>query len=512
MEIGARIDPNKVAAYIRWSTDDQAQGTTLEVQKAACEYYIRSQGWNFRDDLVFVDDGYSGATLDRPGLKALREAVAGGRVECVVMYTLDRLSRSVADTVDLVLKEWEGKCHVRCVQQPIDTSQPTGKMFFYMLASYAEFERDMIRMRTLGGKQRRAKEGANAGWRYNYGYKKLKKGTYEIEPDEAEVVRWLFREYVAGKSFKQLAIELNRKGIPSPEGKIWNPTSVRSVITNPVYIGRIEYGKEKRVLREGKVTYLRSSVPRYAAVDGAVPPLVGRELWEEVQRRRRERARVHRRSLASAYLLSGLARCARCGARIVGVTAKGVRFYRCTGRRQFGDDYCDSAVIRADVVEGAVLQKLKEELQGEAVREALVSVLRQYEEERKAAQAHLALLLSQRNSVVQARKRLDQAFDKGDLDPKLYCRREQELAQKLEEVNRQVAEAEAKLRQLQASAPDPEAVEKLASRVDAWDFLSDQEKKALFRDAVGEVKVYRKSNGKFARNDNPVEVHVTVRV
>ncbi|HWI61210.1 MAG TPA: recombinase family protein, partial [Symbiobacteriaceae bacterium] len=91
MSTSTKIEADRVAAYIRWSTDDQSDGTTLDVQKESCMHYIKSQGWQFREDLCFIDDGYSGGTLDRPAMTALRQAVKAGNIQCVVVYKLDRL-------------------------------------------------------------------------------------------------------------------------------------------------------------------------------------------------------------------------------------------------------------------------------------------------------------------------------------------------------------------------------------------------------------------------------------
>ena len=123
------VDKSKVAAYVRWSTDEQTDGTTLEVQLEPCRLFIQSQGWLIREDLVFVDDGHSGGSLNRPGLNRLREVVRGGNVSCVVVYKLDRLSRSVLDTA-LVLQEWEGICSIRSTREPVDTTNPTGSILF----------------------------------------------------------------------------------------------------------------------------------------------------------------------------------------------------------------------------------------------------------------------------------------------------------------------------------------------------------------------------------------------
>jgi site-specific DNA recombinase len=103
------IDPDKVAIYIRWSTDDQSDGTTLEVQQEGCKHYLLSQGWVVNEDLIFVDDGWSGGNLERPAMTRMRTLVRAGKVDCVVVFKLDRLSRSVIDMVNLVLEEWDGQ-------------------------------------------------------------------------------------------------------------------------------------------------------------------------------------------------------------------------------------------------------------------------------------------------------------------------------------------------------------------------------------------------------------------
>jgi site-specific DNA recombinase len=114
------IRGDRVGIYIRWSTEDQGEGTTLAVQREACQSYIHSQGWTPSDALTFVDDGISGGTVDRPALTRLRAAVRAGEVDCVVVYKLDRLSRSVVDMVKLVLEEWDGHCYLKSAREPLE--------------------------------------------------------------------------------------------------------------------------------------------------------------------------------------------------------------------------------------------------------------------------------------------------------------------------------------------------------------------------------------------------------
>jgi site-specific DNA recombinase len=115
-----KIASDKVAIYIRWSTEDQGQGHTLEIQRESCRYYCMSQGWVAREDLTFIDDGWSGSNLERPALTRLRDSVKAGQVECAVVYKLDRLSRNIKDIINLVLGEWEEACCVRSTQEPVE--------------------------------------------------------------------------------------------------------------------------------------------------------------------------------------------------------------------------------------------------------------------------------------------------------------------------------------------------------------------------------------------------------
>ncbi|HYF79793.1 MAG TPA: recombinase family protein, partial [Symbiobacteriaceae bacterium] len=186
------VRPDAVAIYIRWSTDEQTDGTTLQTQKERCSLYLLSQGWQVNDDLIFIDDGCSGGSLNRPALTRLRAAVAEGRVDCVVSYSMDRLSRSVADTVELVQREWAGKCVYRSASQPISTDDgnPTGQLIFNILASFAEFERALIRERTHSGLVRRARQGMYPGTRVPpFGYRRDGKGRLAVDPTTADVVR-----------------------------------------------------------------------------------------------------------------------------------------------------------------------------------------------------------------------------------------------------------------------------------------------------------------------------------
>ncbi|HWI52894.1 MAG TPA: recombinase family protein, partial [Symbiobacteriaceae bacterium] len=312
------IRPDKVAIYIRWSTEDQGDGTTLVVQQEGCQHYVLSQGWRVTPSLIFIDDGHSGGTLDRPRLGDLRKAALAGEVDCVVVYKLDRLSRSVMDTVNLVLGEWDGRTHLKSAREPVDTTSPMGKQFFYMLVSYAEWERNVIRERTHSGKMRRAKEGRNPGIPAAFGYKKSDDvGRFDIDPKAAELVQWIFRKYLEEWGAFKIADELNRTGVLSPTGLKWHKTTILQMLRNPIYSGRLVYGRTttnpRRQRDKSEPQYLKNPNPIVA--EAPCPPIISLSEWERAQTllSQRHRGATGVRSLASDYLLTGILKC-QCGA------------------------------------------------------------------------------------------------------------------------------------------------------------------------------------------------------
>jgi len=345
------IRPDRVAAYVRWSTDDQATGTTLDVQRDGCTHYVQSQGWRWRDDLLFVDDGHSGGTLDRPAVQRLRAAVRRGEVDCVVVYKIDRLSRNIVDATQLVLREWRGTCHLKSVLEPIDTTTDMGRMIFGILAMFADFERSAIRERTQGGKVRRIRDGQQMHGRPAFGYAPhpREKGRWVENPEQAPVVRRMFRLVADGMSANQIVRLFNAEGTPTPTGRHWSLPSVLHVLHNRTYAGVVEYGRTSLVRPETggesgeapRQWRVRHDEPRVRTETRAVPVLVPPEVFDGVQSvLAQNRARLYEvggRAMASPHLLVGITQCA-CGTPLVHKSAgpshpRRARYYLCPGHR-----------------------------------------------------------------------------------------------------------------------------------------------------------------------------------
>jgi len=353
------IRPDRAAIYIRWSTDDQASGTTLAVQREGCEHFLRSQGWQVREDLLFVDDGYSGGNLDRPALTRLRRQVQAGEVDCVVVLKIDRLSRNLVDAVDLVLREWAERCHVKSVREPIATTSDLGRMIFGILAMFADFERAAIRERTQTGKTRRIAEGRQLHAEPAFGYARhpTEKGRWIENPAEGPLVRRLFCMAADGLSASAICRQLNGEGQRTRAGKAWSLRSLLWLLHNRIYIGEVVYGRTSLLpapaaapaapgaaQRSGlrpparrRLVRVTHATPKVSGPTAAAPALVEPALFATAQARLAAHAGRRReagsRAAASPHLLTGLARCG-CGAALVYKAQRRGGYYICSRSRQ----------------------------------------------------------------------------------------------------------------------------------------------------------------------------------
>jgi site-specific DNA recombinase len=502
----AVIDPTKVAIYIRWSTEDQGEGTTLEVQSETCRAYLTSQGWVVNPELVFIDDGYSGGSLERPAMARLRAAVSSGEVQCVVVYKLDRLSRSVVDTVNLVCREWDGRCSIKSAREPIDTTTQAGKMFFYTLVNYAEWERSVIKERTFSGKLRRAQEGRNPGFRPPYGYLPGEGGAFVVVPEEAAVVGRIYRDYLAGMGIRQIVAQLNREGVPPRAAKMWGQSTVQRILANPAYMGQLEYGRRRQV---GP-----SRVKRQAVVvveSSKIPALVTRADWEAVQALKGTRPGFGRgqgsgRASVSGSLLTGLLKC-RCGH---GFTGKSMshpyHYYRCIGVQMKSSAYCDCGGIRQNLLDNLVVASLRKLYGGDEAKQRLVrQATVQFERQLAEARGSLRSLAAELERLAGEEQRLKRMLRSGELTVAEY----RELKADLEQEGAGLRQAEAKARAVEQRAlaglgGQGRLLESL-QQVDEWDRLPHLSRKQLLRQFIQEIRAYR------ALRSETVECHIVWR-
>lgn len=509
------IGANRVATYVRWSTDEQTDGTTLEVQLEGCKHYILSQGWNFNPDLLFVDDGYSGGTLDRPQMTKLREAVHRREVDCVVVMKLDRLSRSVLDTVQLVLKEWEGICHVKSAREPVDTTTAMGKQFFYMLVSYAEWERAVIKERTFSGKVRRAHEGRNPGMPLPYGFRNGGTvGSIEVYEPEAEVVREIFEAYARGIGAYQITTELNRRGVPNPRRGAWRNSTVTYILKNKAYIGTLVYGvlRNNPRYRKGEGEPTRFKSEPLTVKEDALPTIVSSELWTQCQNIRAERGGIVRnkggRTISSKHLLTGIIQC-KCGHAFCGQLGNKGRkwYYVCDGYRNHGGELCDCGYIPQDdlhaVVFDEVVTRLRDPIFKEGLKRKLTaSTVTEYER----VSRHHEELNNTLKGLDEQDKRNRRDYRAGDLSAATYEQIHADIADERRQLEGTRTGLQSELKRLSDAISSTRDTDKQLERFDAWETLLVPERKQLLRTWIESFVVYRK-----AKSGEPMSVQLRIK-
>lgn len=234
--------------YIRVSTEDQAKdGFSIHAQREKLTKYAEANDWDIVD--YYVDDGISGKNLDaRPEVQRLLIDVEQGKVNNVLIYKLDRLTRSVRDLIYLIEFFEKHCCTFNSQTEKIDTSNAVGRMFVKIIGIFAEFERENLAERVSFGYEQKTREGNYTNTQGVYGYDYIvgeqKLIVNEIERD---IVNKIFDLYIDGESYFKIARRFNMENVPTKRGGTWSPSTIKSILHNPLYIGKVRYGVQKRI-------------------------------------------------------------------------------------------------------------------------------------------------------------------------------------------------------------------------------------------------------------------------
>lgn len=281
----------RVAIYIRVSTSKQEEGYSIPIQKDRLIAYCRAKDWVISG--MFIDPGHSGSSLDRPGLTALCEGVKAGKYDVVLVYKLDRLSRSQKDTLFLIEDVFtKHDTAFVSMQESFDTSTVFGVAMVGILSVFAQMERSTIVERTMMGRTGRAEKGLfHGGGTEPIGYSYVD-GALVVDPEEAQQVGDVYQMYADGYSVTEITRRMD--GRTTKHGDWSHTGTVGNVLDNPLYAGYIHFdGVQERGQHEA---------------------IVSEELNARVKARRK-RLRHAEASGDSAYLLTGLIYCDCCGAR-----------------------------------------------------------------------------------------------------------------------------------------------------------------------------------------------------
>lgn len=338
----------RCAVYTRKSLEDsqEMEFNSIDAQRDAAESYIASQksnGWICLPE-HYDDYGFSGGNLERPALQRLKNDIIAGRIDMIVTYRLDRLSRSLLDFGELQKFFEQYGVSFCSVTQQIDTSTSAGKMMLNILMSFSEYERLVIAERTRDKMAASRKRGMWMGGYVPYGYGVKDKKLY-VRPDEAAVVKRIFKRFVEIQSPKQIAGELNRDGIVPRTGNPWTTGYIYRILSNYTYVGD--------VLFKGDV------------FKGEHDGIISRNVWERVREITSSRDPYdHSRGVAALTVpLKGILRCGHCGCSMKPVfTKKGKRrycYYYCGKDTKRGEKTCPVGKIGAATIEGTVREQAR---------------------------------------------------------------------------------------------------------------------------------------------------------
>lgn len=333
----------KAGLYIRVSTLEQAQeGYSIGAQKERLVAFCKAHDWTIAD--IYIDGGYTGSNINRPGMQKLISEI--DKMDIVLVYKLDRLSRSQKDTLYLIEEVFlPNNVDFVSMSESFDTGTPFGRAMIGILSVFAQLEREQIKERTQMGRIARAKQGLYHGGGkppigYDYDYEN---GKLAINEYEAVQIRKIFEWYIGGMSTDKIAERLKAEGYKN-KYKSWditNGSTVMKILYNDVYLGITHFGD--------------------IVTENTHEPIIEREQFEKAQEIKKKRQEIYGdTAFVSTHLLTGMIFCGRCGARYFAKNSySSYTYYLCYSRAKASKhmvkaDNCDNKNWRTDDLESAV--------------------------------------------------------------------------------------------------------------------------------------------------------------
>jgi site-specific DNA recombinase len=375
----------RAVIYARFSTDHQDE-RSIDDQVALCRDYARRE--QLTAVAVFEDRARSGASmLNRDGLLALMERAKANEFDVVIVEALDRLSRDMEDLAAIHKRLTYRGIEIRAVHEGTVNTVLVG-----LRGLVGQLYREDTANKVRRGQSGRVRNGlAGGGITYGYTHVVNEPGRRTIVEAEAEIVRRIFDEYVAGRTPRQIAHELNRDGIPPPRGTRWNASTINGspqrgtgILRNDLYAGRLVWNKVRMIKDPDTGKRVSRPNPQSEWQIGEVPNLaiVSRELFDAAHHRKAKNKGVpFQQQKAPQRLLSGLLRCAACGGgmSLKGADKTGRLRIRCSTAHESGS--CpDPQSFYLDTVEQRVVSALKAEMQHP---KAIAEYVKTYQEERQ---------------------------------------------------------------------------------------------------------------------------------
>lgn len=513
----------KVYIYTRVSTSMQIDGYSLDAQKERLTKYAEGNDMVIAGE--YSDEGKSGKNIaGRVDFQRMLNDIACKKdgVEYVLVFKLSRFGRNAADTLTSLQFMQDYGVNLISVEDGIDSSKEAGKLMVHVLSAVAEIERENILVQTMEGRKQKAREGKWNGGFAPYGYK-LVDGELIIEEDEAEAIRIIFDKFVhTNLGYNGVVNYLNNNGIKKKarqNGYLtqFTTSTVKAILDNPVYYGKIAYGRRKTTKIEGtRNEYHVVAQKEFDLYDGRHKAIVDEQLWKDAQAKRRATASKleKKHDLDHEHVLSGLVKCPVCGAGLYGNVKRAKRkdgtYYKtyfsyackhrlnkdghkCDYHRQWSEEKVDNAVSE-------IIRKLVNNPRfSEVMKTKINTSVDTSEAEKELANAKKVL-----KQLIGTKDKIILQIDTLDILDKNYDRKYDDLQKRLDTIYDKigdaedlVSETEDKLSNIQKDKITGDNIYNYLLMFDSvYDVLSDMEKKQFYNALLTDIQIYEEEQDK----------------
>lgn len=375
----------RVAIYCRVSTIEQAEeGYSIDEQSVKIREYCEKEGHEIYK--LYEDRGISGKNIsNRPGIKQLLNDATENKFDLVIVWKLNRISRKLLDILNIVELLNKHSIAFRSLTESFETETPSGKLQLNIMGAIGEFERETIAENVKMGMISRSKSGAwNGGIVLGYDSvelpnegKKRKSTMLKVNENEANTVRKIFQLYSEGNGYKAIVNKINKEGYKTKKGNQFAVSTVKGILTNPIYIGKIRFNVRQDWSKKRRKNINDNPI----LVDGQHQAIVDVETWDKVQVILKERGKKHSKVYDSEQPLTGILKCPVCGAgmtisRSTTKRADGskrvIETYSCGNWKNKGTAVCNSNAIRVEKANAYVMDKVSELVNDESILRKVV--------------------------------------------------------------------------------------------------------------------------------------------
>ena len=525
------MSKTNVYIYTRVSTSMQIDGYSLDAQKSRMKAFCEYNDYEIAGE--YEDAGKSGKSIEgRAAFNRLLEDIKSGKdgVAFVLVFKLSRFGRNAADVLATLQTMQDFGVNLICVEDGIDSSKEAGKLMISVLSAVAEIERENIRIQTMEGRMQKAREGKWNGGFAPYGYK-LVDGKLEINEEEAEAIRIIFEQYVnTDIGANGLAKYLENHGIrkiarQNGKNPLFDAALIRRIIKNPVYCGKIAYGRRKTEKIHGtRNDYHLVEQDDYLLVDGLHEAIVSEDVWnvaqEKIERYAKKYEHVNKQKNEKVHMLSGIIKCPICGSGMYGNKSikhrkDGTRYrdffyYGCKHRNMTRGHKCDyKKQVNEELIDSAVSEVIKKLVSNPKFAELMREKIKMQVDTSELDQ-EIANYEKQLRQFYNAKDVILSDIDALDYEDKHYKRRKSDLEDrlykaydKMDEIENALSGVKAKKRSIMADKVTGDNIYKaLIYFDDFYDKMDESERREFMTVLLDNIQIYeeRQANGQWLKS------------